>query len=517
MSKSKEDLVLEYLQNNFNTSEEPDKYIDAMLSISSVSSALGGEVADLLSSLNDMQRSRLNSLQKELRNGLSDGEKPYGVLKKSEFPSSYLLYQAKNKESEEISLFLENLEKLSSEKLAEIDKLSLLRKLKVQNKEFKSRGIILKHYITKISEKNAWNMLLFTDPSKMDKYELDDIVLKMKLAVSKHDKKLKETKDYFNYIEKIEADFVKITSSFIEKEQYKKVLEKYRRDILQFSKPDTGEIVKEAAKIKEYLENKLEKLPEYLNEEQKLIMADFLPMLREYYEDQCSAFVNGKNYLPMAKDLEEFHNSVEKMDVAEFLDNSDRLGYTMQHLYLLHWIGEELMKRFQKQSLTLGKSIIKRREIHMKKRANKLSNAYTKFLKGVFFRNEVAHNGIIWQPTEFESAIEEYKSGIVLLGEDFSRELTKEPMPKRQEMKLSKKDEFSKKYFNILYHLVENALSSYNTRFEYISDMALHPEMKPAVSTLFYLYKKYEKDESLRDEEQNLNKIKEIIIKEKHV
>jgi hypothetical protein len=516
MSKSKEELVLEYLQNDFNTSEDSDKYIDAMLSISSTSSSLGSEVANLLTSLNDMQRSRLNSLQKELKNGLSEKEKPYGRLEKSESTSNYLLFKPKDKESEEITLFLEDLEKISSGELTEIEKSSLLRKLKSQIKEYEQKDISLQHYITKVSEKNAWNMLLFTDPNKMDKYELEDILLKMKLAVSKHDKKLKETKDYFSKLEKVESDFVKITSNFIEKEQYKKVVEKYKNELAMLSKPDTKEIVIDTAKIKEFLENKLEKLPEFLNEEQRAIVSDFLPMLREYYEDQCSAFIGGKCYLPMAKDLEEFHNSVEKMNVAEFLETSDKLGFTMQHLYLLHWVGEELMKKFQKQSLTLGKSIIKRRELHMKKRANQLSNAYTKFLKGVFFRNEVAHNGIIWQPDEFENAIKKYKKGILLLGDDFSKELKKEAMPKRTAMKLSKKDEFAKKYFNTLYLIVEEALSLYNSRLEYIEELQQHPEMKPATSTLFYLYKKYENGESFSDESKILTKINEIIKKETH-
>ena len=516
MSKSKEDLVLEYLQNDFNNSEEPDKYIDAMLSISSTSSDLGSEVADLLISLNDMQRSRLNSLQKELKNGLNDSEKPYGSLNSSDALSIFLLYRPKDQEAKDITVFLENLEKVSSGELTEIDKLALLRKLKIENREFQSKSVSIKHYITKTSEKNGWNMLLFTDPTKMDKYELDDIVLKMKLAVSKHDKRLKETKDYFNSVEKIEAEFVKITSSFIEKEQYKKVLEKYRRELSQLSKPDTKEIVHDTAKIKEYLENKLEKLPEYLNEEQKVTVADFLPMLREYYEDQCSAFVNGKNYLPMAKDLEEFHNSVEQMNVAEFLENSDRLGFTMQHLYLLHWIGEELMQKFQNQHLTLGKSIIKRKEFHIKKKVRELSKSYEQFLRGVFFRNEVAHNGIIWEPYAFENAIEKYKKGILLLGEDFSRELSKEKMPRRQMMKLSKKDEFSKKYFNIHYNQVQEALESYNTHFEYVADFAQYPEMKTAVNTLFYLFKKYENGDSFTDEAKNIKNIKEIIAKEEH-
>lgn len=529
MKKSKQDLVLEYLTSEFNTYEEPDKYIDAMLSISSSSSTLGSEVTSLLSSLNDMQRSRLNSLQKELKNGLSDAEKPFGSLSNETLQSDFLLYSPKDTQTQEIKLFLEKLALVSRSNI-EAEKAQYIRELKTQMKAFELDGIKIKNYITTKEEKNVWNMLLFSDPNKMDRHELEDILLKMKLAVGKHDKRLKETKDYFKKIDEVESRFAKVTGSYIEPAQYQRVKDHYHKELYPLKKPNTKEIVKEVSKIKEYLENKLEKLPQYLNDEQKAIMSDFLPMLHEYYEDQCSAFVYGKNYLPMARDLEEFHKSVEKMTVAEFLQSSDKLGFTMQHLYLLHWVGEELFKNFKKENLTLGKSVKKRIGWHEYKKKVAMAQRYSNFFQGVVFRNNVAHNGIIWEPKGFEDAIKRYKKGISLLGEDFNKLLENENMPKRHEVQLSKKekiaidrellkkeellkkDKFSQKYFDTSYNKVEIALGKYNTRFGLLNTE--NENDKPARNTLYYLFKMFEENGSMLDEMPKINKINELIRKE---
>jgi len=510
MKKNKHDLVLEYLESDFNTYEDPDEYIDAMLSISSSSSALGSEVATLLSSLNDMQRSRLNSLQKELKNGLSEAEKPLGNFSNEVLQSDFLLYTPKDKQTQEIQLFLEKLTLFST--TDEAKKGEYLRELKAQLKSFELAGVKIKNYITTKAEKNVWNMIILNDPNKMDKHELDDILLKMKLAVGKHDKRLKETKDYFKKIDEIENRFVKVTDSYIEPAQYKQVKEHYNKELYPLRKPNTKDIVKDVSKLKVYLENRLEKFPEYLDDEQKAIMSDFLPMLHEYYEDQCNAFVDGKNYLPMARDLEEFHKNVETMTVAEFLKSSDKLGYTMQHLYLLHWVGEELFKKFKNENLTLGRNVKKRIGWCKQKKKVAMISRYNHFFEGVVFRNNVAHNGIIWEPKGFEHAIKQYKKGIKLLGEDFNKLLEEEHMPKRYEIKLSKKDEFSYEYFEKLYDDVENILSKYNTRFGLLN--IEDENEKPAYKTLSYLFSKYKQHAIDFDEMAQINKINELIRKE---
>ena len=209
---------------------------------------------------------------------------------------------------------------------------------------------------------------------------------------------------------------------------------------------------------------------------------------------------------------------MEKISVAIFLSKSDRLGFTMQHLYLLHWVAEELMKKFCKIDLTLGKNINKRKDIH-KKKSKALYGRYEMFLKGVIFRNDVAHNGIIWEPKGFEEAIKKYKKGIELLENDFNQDLEKEFMPKRKEMVLSKRDEFSTKYFDVVYHVVKDTLVNYNTRLEYVENMSSgeDKDIKPAANTLHYLYKTFE-DSSHFSESDNkkIDRIKEILKKENH-
>lgn len=515
MKKSKEELVVEYLNSDFNTEDDSDKYLDAMLAISSTSAGLGSEVTSLLTALSSMQKSRLSSIQKEFKDGLSDDEKPFGSTVSSVLTSDTLHYTPKDTTTKNIETFLIKLSEVLQTN-NEKEKNKLVRELKKEVDIFKESNINLKNYITTRSEKSVWNMLVFNDPSKMDRQELEDLLLQMQLAITKHAKTLKERKDYFSSLNKIEKGFIDATVAHLDSNIYFKVISKYNSDKSILKTPNTKELVKDVSKIKVSIENRLEKLPEYLDESQKEIMKEFLPLLSEYYEDQSAAFINGKSYLPLAKDLEEFHNSIETHTVASFLNSSNKLGFTMQHLYLLHWVGEELMKKFNKKDLTLGRNINKRKQIIKAK--NKNYTNYTDFMNGVIFRNNVAHNGIIWEPQGFEEAIVEYKKGILLLGKDFKINLESESMPKRQIAKISDKDEFAKKNFNLAYDEVQELLRGYNTHFEKVGESVIKEDdsMKPASSTLFYLSSIFNKELTLdmktkQGRDRDISTIKKII------
>ncbi len=521
--EEQEKLVYEYLTHDLNrVTNDSDKYIDAMLSISTTTSSLGSDVIGILDSLNAMQKARLNSLQKELKNGLSDKEKPYGIhtqeaVKRA--PSPYMTFSPKDAQTQEIKQFLEQLEMLvmQTDETQENNKIKLQRECRSIIEHFKKRTINLKNYITSKTQKQAWNMVVFTDPSKMDQFELDDIIIKMKLAVTKHSKKLKEVRDYFSKVNMLEEEFAKVTSSFLDKEFYIKTVEKYRQDKRKLLKPDTKELITEVAKVKNSLENKLERLPQYLNAEQKEVVSSFMPMIHEYYEDQSSAFVDGKVYLPMAKDLEEFHNSLDNKTISAFLKESHRLGFTMQHLYLLHWVAEELFKKYHKD-ITLGRNIISRQGA-LKYKKKFLNAQYNVFQTGVKFRNDVAHNGIIWAPDSFEDAIKKYIDGLRTMESDFEAPLDKENMPKRKVPKTSEIDKFANKYFSVNYHQLQEYLLYYNSRLEKVKNLEAaksDENYKPGISRVNYLFSQEKVNNITSKDFQTINAIKTIISEEKH-
>ena len=124
----------------------------------------------------------------------------------------------------------------------------------------------------------------------------------------------------------------------------------------EVSFPDIAPLLQDVKTLQSKLTIRLEEMPEILNKEEKQQLQQFLPALDEYYKDQIAAFSGGKSYLPLAKNLQNMQNEIKQNPVASnILEHSESLGFTMQRLYMLHWVAESLMK--QKYNTTLGKSL----------------------------------------------------------------------------------------------------------------------------------------------------------------
>ena len=392
----KENLIQEITENKTNTPikklldfikkpirEDNSEIIESMIELSSTIGNIGTEAHELTKILSETEQIRLKMLQEQSKLGLNEDQFPIGKRVKNDVISVAFVYTPNlrvNLLANEFSQILEdiNFSDVASSK-------NLIAKAKNLHKILEQNEIDPKILVLNQNQKKSYFKIIYND-DRISRTEFEYILNFMKSSAFANSSIIKKRDEYYKALNNgEEAEF-----------------------------PDIKPLINDVKKLKNILNVKLEDLSSYMTPAEKKDLEKFLPALDEYYKDQINAFSGGKCYLPLAKNLKIIQEEIQKNPgVDTLIENCKSLGFTMQRLYILHWIAESMMKKNYKT--TLGKAI----KLHIDKFPEKRS-MYSQLIKAVHFRNNIAHNGVIWEPNDFERHIENYEFGINLIANDLN-------------------------------------------------------------------------------------------------
>lgn len=390
----KENLIQEITENKTNTPikklldfikkpirEDNSEIIESMIELSSTIGNIGTEAHELTKILSETEQIRLKMLQEQSKLGLNEDQFPIGKRVKNDVISVAFVYTPNlrvNLLANEFSQILEdiNFSDVASSK-------NLIAKAKNLHKILEQNEIDPKILVLNQNQKKSYFKIIYND-DRISRTEFEYILNFMKSSAFANSSIIKKRDEYYKALNNgKEAEF-----------------------------PDIKPLINDVKKLKNILNVKLEDLSSYMTPAEKKDLENFLPALDEYYKDQINAFSGGKCYLPLAKNLKIIQEEIQKNPgVDTLIENCKSLGFTMQRLYVLHWIAESMMKKSYKT--TLGNAI----RIHIEKFPEK-ETMYFQLKQAVFFRNNIAHNGIVWEPNDFERHIENYEFGINLIAND---------------------------------------------------------------------------------------------------
>ena len=390
----KENLIQEITEDKTNTPikklldfikkpirEDNSEIIESMIELSSTIGNIGTEAHELTKILSETEQIRLKMLQEQSKLGLNEDQFPIGKRVKNDVISVAFVYTPNlkvNLLANEFSQILEDInfsDTASSKNL--IEKAKNLHKILEQN-EIDPKILVLNQ-----NQKKSYFKIIYND-DRISRTEFEYILNFMKSSAFANSSIIKKRDEYYKALNNgEEAEF-----------------------------PDIKPLINDVKKLKNILNVKLEDLSSYMSPAEKKDLENFLPALDEYYKDQINAFSGGKCYLPLAKNLKIIQEEIQKNPgVDTLIENCKSLGFTMQRLYVLHWIAESMMKKNYKT--TLGNAI----RMHIEKFPEK-ETMYFQLKQAVLFRNKIAHNGIVWEPNDFERHIENYEFGINLIAND---------------------------------------------------------------------------------------------------
>jgi hypothetical protein len=394
--------LVKYVQSPVR--EDNTDLINSLIDLSGSLESIGVEAHELTSILNETEKARLKLLKDNLKVGLSEKQFPIGYATLESIQPTAFIYKPLSVLSQKLENFTKNLETIS-ETYADT---------KILYNELNTLGSIdIKNYVLTKQQKMGFYKLVMND-DRLSRAELDLLINFMKSSVFANSKALQQREMYYkNFSSDNESSF-----------------------------PDITPLLNDVKTLQSKLAMRLEEMPELLNKEEKKQLQQFLPALDEYYKDQIAAFSGGKSYLPLAKNLQNMQNEIKKNPVASnILEHSESLGFTMQRLYMLHWVAESLMKR--KYNSTLGTSL----GLYAKEYPDK-ADTFSFLRNAVNFRNDVAHNGKLWSPEDFENHIKTYEQGIPLIAKELQIDLAKFDLEKvhrplnKEELKTSILEKF---------------------------------------------------------------------------
>lgn len=361
--------------------EDNTDLIQSLIDLSGSLESIGVEAHELTSILNETEKARLKLLRNNLKLGLHENQLPIGYSSLTSIKPSAFIYKPSSTLSKKLASFSKSLETISE----------TYTETKALYNELNTReGLNLKNFVLTKQQKIGFYKLVMND-DRLSRAELDLLINFMKSSVFANSKALQQRKEYYANLNSDNG----------------------------VSFPDIAPLLQDVKTLQSKLTIRLEEMPEILNKEEKQQLQQFLPALDEYYKDQIAAFSGGKSYLPLAKNLQNMQNEIKQNPVASnILEHSESLGFTMQRLYMLHWVAESLMK--PKYHTTLGNSL----KFYTKENPDK-RDTFSFLRDAVKFRNDVAHNGTLWSPEDFENHIKNYEQGIALIANELHIDLTK--------------------------------------------------------------------------------------------
>lgn len=358
------------------------------------------EVISIGTILKHLIENQQNHLNKEAKFALKEEDKPYGERNLDLVINETLVYENKIVQNkDEINEFIEILETYSQ--ADSILKKEMFKRIEELIEYFKKYEIDPKTFIINTQRKEVWEEIETNCKLSIKKVDIDYFIDTIKIIKLKHSSTIKELNEYNK---KVDEFFYNLNNN---------------KNNTDYPKLDINlePLLLDTQNLIETIELKFDELPEHLQTEQKVEFKEFLPVIHEYYKDQVCALSGGVSYTALSISLKHLQKLIDDDEpLSIILKELPQLQNSMQHLYILHWIAESLLKEILdcfSFKCSLGRTI--------KQYKIKFPSTQTSFEQiqyAVRFRNNVAHKGYIWKPEEFEKSIVSYRRYVDVVSEE---------------------------------------------------------------------------------------------------
>lgn len=427
---------INYLQQICSTDfyKNDREFISIIRKLTEQSAKVSNKALSLVSILNEAEKIKFDMMQKEVSLGLKERDKPYGKTLKSSIKNKTLINLQNTKQKLYINNFISMLEKyFKVENTAE--KKNLILEAKEYVYFLRENNIEPLHLIITKERSKVWYLLEQDFKNTIKKFDINLFIEKIKLTRLQHQSSINEIREYNRKKSTIEKNFV-----YNENDDNNIIPDNDSDKLSTNIEP----LLIDTKNILESIDLILEDIPSELSSEQIDELKKFMPALSEYYIDQCHAVSGGYSYTPLNKNLAHIQRLIDnESSVLKLLYEIDKLDNSMQHLYLLHWINESLLKEIfncKNNKCTIGPLSRKYNEV-------KTKNPYLKIYEAINIRNDIAHNAMIWEPLKLKSAIETYRKYVNLISDEQKINLKSYVIPKMDRvLTIEQKNKKSKEF-----------------------------------------------------------------------
>lgn len=393
--------LLKLVNNEYYRNDR--EFLGIIKKLTSQTAKFNNKTISLLNILNEAEKTKLEMIKKEKELGLKENEKPYGSKTLSDIKNDSLIYPNVNFQIKHYAdKFIYILDNFFDEKDLEKRK-ELLEEVEVILDILEENGINPLNFIINPNRAKVWHIIEHDYKSTLKKASIDLFIEKIRLTRLQHLDKVEALKEFYDnkkrLLKKIEE---------LKKENKTEEIEKLEIELNKEIDFDIEPLLIDTHKIMESLDVMIEEIPDEIDEDKREELRNFMPIISEYYIDQIYALSGGVSYTPLSKHLKDFQKLIDNGASAKVLfEEVEKLQNTIQHLYILHWITEGLLKEILHCfhfSCSLGKTIGK-----YNSKFPKTKTVLEDIRKAVSFRNKVAHNGYLWKPIEIEISIRNYR------------------------------------------------------------------------------------------------------------
>jgi len=393
----------ELLNDNFLKTEK--NYESSVLKLIKKSLDINNEIVKLATLLNKISNKQTELEEKEDALGLKQSDKPYGEWRVNLVKNDSLVYEGNylklNEAIDEFSRILDGFTEADA-----TQKKEMFEKLEVLIHMLKDNGVEPLSFIITPERAEVWKEIENNFSLSVKTVDIEFFIENIKMIKLKHSETINQLNEYN---EKVDEYFKLLKTN----ENIKYPQRDFNLEPLLI---DTQSLITS-------LSFNVVDVPEHLDEEDKKELKDFLPVLHEYYKDQICALSGGVSYTTLSQDLRSIQTLIDEgRPAGDILKELPVLQNSMQHLYILHWIGESLLKEILncfKYSCSMGRTIKKYKETF-----SDTKTSYKKISDAVHFRNSVAHKGYIWKPVEFENSIGVYREYIETVSDERNVDLS---------------------------------------------------------------------------------------------
>jgi len=416
------------------------KYLEIVNKFASKSIDISNKALDLSIILDTVEKAKINMENKEDILGLSSKDKPYGSYQLEDIENETLVYELKNSKKELINSFIQNLE-LYFEIENNEKRIRILEVVKNQIASLKQLNENPKKFIISPVRAKVWNIIENHYLKTIKKLNTDLFIDKLKMLRIKHQDKI----DYiFNHYQSHEQAYRNI--SIARKNNDDEEIKKQSKILSSRLSPNISELLVDTSKIISGIDFNLEEIPMELSKSQVEEFKKVLPAISEYFVDQTYSLSGGHSYTNISNILEELQEAINKgVGIREILKKVSKLGNTIQHLYVLHWIAESLLKDILDCfgfRCSIGTTI----RLYQKKFENTKSN-FDSINTAIRIRNDIAHNALIWDPKNIGMAIINYSKYLKIVASERNINLDLYKIPRvDREMSQSEKNKKTSSY-----------------------------------------------------------------------
>jgi len=441
---------LEHICNN-DFYKNDREFIAIIKKLTKQSSSISNKALSLINILDEAERIKFNIIQKELSLGLKEQDKPYGENSLSKIYNISLVYRPVSQKKQYITTFLELLDQYFTIEDTKEKKI-IIETAKKHMDMLIGLGEKPKQFIINRNREKVWHMLSSGFDKTMKQFEVDLFIEKIHLTRIQYQIDIDEISDYYKNRIKIFTEIKELKNTSPSDEKLEK-LQKCHQKLETKLSTNIEPLLIDTQKIMNSLDFMLEELPDVLTPTQQNELKLFLPAISEYYIDQCYSVSGGNSYTKLEKNLKKLQEDINNdKSIDDILKNLDTLEYTMQHLYILHWISESILKDIlhcYEYSCSMGRTITQ-----YDKKYNNTKTILKIIREAVYVRNAIAHQGLIWEPEKIKFAIDTYRDYIEKISIEQKIDLTKTRLPKEdRELTIAQQDlrhsSYIDKHFNI--------------------------------------------------------------------